>query len=345
MRRYRNELLVLAQAMLAQLLSCSSRAVTHLKRQDPAPGIALKDGKGNEVASAQLKGRVVVVIFGELYHERTRQACDQIGAALKDQRLDGVEVVPVLIVTREAKAEEPGNAKANWLPPAILTDPQRKAFEAYRVMAMPSVVVIDKEGRVVHATAGAAAGLGDLVTDSVLLAVGKLSVENFDKSRNGQASAPASEEEIRAERLTQLARQLARRGLKEMAVEKYAEALKLSPNHAVAHLEYGSLLLGRRRLSEAESHFRAALAANPQALEAVLGIAFVQALRGGEELGEAERSVRSILAKSPAQPRAWYLLGLIQEQKKKPEEAAVSFKKAAQLLLEGVGEEAGDERR
>ncbi len=108
----------------------------------------------------------------------------------------------------------------------------------------------------------------------------------------------------------------------------------MDPNHLPAHLEYGQLLLRRRRLPEAEREFRSVLAQQPSSTQALLGLAFVQTLRGGKELDFADRIARDILAQNPSQPRAHFLLGLVAEQRGKTEDAAASFKKAAQLLLE-----------
>ena len=70
-----------------------------------------------------------------------------------------------------------------------------------------------------------------------------------------------------------------------------------------------------------------------------LGLAFVQAQRGGTELADAERTVRDVLGRNPAYPRAHFLLGMILEQQGKTQDAAASYKKAAQLLLDRSEEE------
>jgi cytochrome c-type biogenesis protein CcmH/NrfG len=199
---------------------------------------------------------------------------------------------------------------------------------------MPSAVVIDKQGRVVHAVAGLTSRFSDVLTDSVLFAAGKLSAERLEQTLNPQASTAPGDVAARADRLTQLARQLARRGLDELAAEKYAEALKLNAHHLDAHLGLGKLLLKRRRLAEAEVHLREVLVRDPGSEDGMLGLAFIQTLRGKEETPEAEKTVRAVLAKNPSQPRAHFLLGLIQEQRERMGEAAASFKRAAQLLLE-----------
>jgi Tfp pilus assembly protein PilF len=195
-------------------------------------------------------------------------------------------------------------------------------------------VVIDKQGRLVHTAAGLMSRSTDILTGSLLLAAGKISATRFQETLNPQPTTAASDATVRAERLTQLARQLARRHLEEMAAEKYAEAIKLDPHQMDAHLEMGKLLLKRRGLAEAEKHFRLVLANQPGSVEGVLGLAFVQMLRGGGETDEAERAVRTVLAKNASQPRAHYLLGLILERRGQMDRAAASFKRAADLLME-----------
>jgi tetratricopeptide (TPR) repeat protein len=261
-----------------------------------------------------------------------------VDAVIQDTRLVGQPIVVVLATAQEGALDQPKLA-ADRLPSVIAQDPQRKTFGAYQVAVMPTVVVIDRHGRVVHAFAGLTPRFADLLTDSLLYASGKLSADTLDRSMLSRPTTQASEAELRAERVAQLARQLMRRGLDEMAAEKYREALELNPRLALAHLDLGMLMLKRQRLAEAEKQFRTVLAEQPNSLQGGLGLAFVQTLRGGSELDEAEKTVRALLARSPSQPRAHYLLGLIHERRGKPEDASASFKKSSELLLERVEQE------
>jgi peroxiredoxin/TolA-binding protein len=327
-------MLILLGALLMSAIPRSALAVTQLKRGAEAPAFTLKDHDGNEVSGETLKGKIIVLIFGEAYHQGTRQVCTQIDAVLQDTRFDASQIATVLITSRQAKGDEDEDGKAK-LPKTILRDAGEKVYDAYEVAVIPSIVVIDKEGKVVHAVAGATARASDIITDSLLYAAGKLSAQRLDESLLPTTGPTAgTTEDLRADRLALLAKQLTRRGMAEMAAEKYAEALKLDPHHEAAHLGLGQLLLRGKHLADAETHFRAVLVARPGLPEASLGLAAVQTQRGGKELDEAEQTVRGLLARNPSQPIAHYLLGLIQEQKGKTEDAASSFKKAAQLLLE-----------
>jgi len=315
-----------------------AQAVTHLKRLEEAPAITLKDRFGTEINTQKMGGRILVLVFGELGHDKTQHAWDEIATALRDGRLEGVAIEPILIVTQPLRADALRSYPGKNLPLTILRDEQRTAFGAYRVAVMPSVVVVDGQGRVVHALAGLTGRFADTIVDSLLLASGKLSWERFQQSLNpSPTSAPSVD--VRAERIAQLARQLARRGMDELALEKYQEALKLDQHHVSAHLEMGMLLLKQRRIPDAENEFRRVLAADPTSTAAALGLAFVQEERGGSELKDAERTVRIILAKNPMTARAHYLMGLIQEKRGNTDDAVASFKKSAQLLMERSEEE------
>jgi tetratricopeptide (TPR) repeat protein len=329
----------LVAAICIALWAQTAAGVTHLKRGTEAPPLALKDRDGADVTTAKLRDHVVVLIFGELYHEKTQQAWATIQAALGDERLKGQSVAPVLVTAQAGQPDDLKPFTAGRITPRIVRDPDRQAFEAFRVSAMPSVVVIDREGRVVYAVGGIVPRLGDLVTDSVLYGCGKLSAEALDRSLNPTPTTLPSENQVRADRIASLASQLARRGLPELAVEKYREALGLDARHTGAHLGLAGLMLRQKHLAEAETEFRAVLAAQPDSLQASLGLAFVQTLRGGAELEPAEKIVRGVLARNPSEARAHYLLGLISEQRNKADEAAASFKKASELLLDRAEQE------
>ncbi len=317
-------------------------AVTHLARGMQAPGIALNTIDGLAVNTDDLRGQAVVLIFGELYHGKTAEACDLIRTTQADERLRDEPVTTLLIVAQQTGTDDLKDAAADngHVPETILHDPGREAFGDYRVTVLPSVVVVDEHGRVVHVIAGLTTGFADRLADALLLATGKITAETFDSRRRPQDGPVLSENEVKAIRLTQLAGQLSNRGMAALAEEKYTEALELSPANAPAHLGMGMLQLKRGRLAEAEKRFRKVMELDPDSVEASLGLAYVMTMRGDEELASAEKLTRRVLALNPAQPRAHYLLGLIQQQGGDIEAAAASFKKSAELLLDRYEQEA-----
>ncbi len=309
-------------------------AVTHLRQGDDAPKIQFTEEAGEVISTDSLRGRMVVLVFGELYHSGTLRACAQLKEVLADERFRGEPIDAMLIVTRLEQAEGTEGGGADVSPIAVLHDAKRDAFDAYRVAVLPSVAVIDAEGRIVHAVAALTNDFSDRMADALLMAAGKLSAEQFEARRHPQADSGLTEDQARARRLTMLAGQLSARGLVALAEQKYAESLELDPKQTAAWVGMGTLKLRRGRLSEAEQHFNRALEQDPKASDAALGLAFVMTRRGGDELPEAEKLTRKVLTENPSEPRAHYLLGLIQEQAGDSEAAAASFKRAAELLLD-----------
>lgn len=300
-----------------------------------APPLNIADLDGNAFEPARVRDKPCLLIFGELYHKQTREACAEIERVLGDQRFAGDGLAPVLIVAQRAsRLELKTQAESLGFAGIILHDPDRRAFADYRISVMPSVVVVGRDQKVIHSLPGLTARFADVLADSLLVSLGRLSPARFEETLRGGEANALNEEQVRANRLTLLARQLARRGLDDMAEEKYGEALHLWPESTEARLGLGRLHLKRRRIAEAETQFRAVLAASPDLVEATLGVAYVQTIRGGDELAEAERLVRGVLDRDASQPRAHYLLGLIHEQRNRMNEAAASFRRAAELLLE-----------
>lgn len=318
----------------AAALAPPAIAVTHLKRGMVAPTFDLPTLDGPALRNTDLRNRTFIIVFGELYHDKTLEACEAIRQALADERLAEEPIATLLVVAQDATAAELQALVAEHdVRATVLHDTGRRAFGEYRVAVMPSVVVVDGKGRVVHAIGGYTARFRDILTDALLVATGKLSPEQFDQSLHPGSGEGPSEDELRAGRITQMARQLARRGLDEMAEEQYLEALRLAPDVAAARLGLGILLLHRKRLADAEAQFRQVLARQPQSVEAALGVAYVQTLRGGDELEQAEDSLHDLAAANPSEPRVQYLLGMIHQQRGEMEDAAASFRAAAEMMM------------
>jgi len=308
-------------------------AVTHLERGDRPPDLTLETLAGEPVTLNDQRGRPVIIVFGELYHERTLAACGDIARVLESDALATRSISVLLVVAQDAPTPAlTKQARDPRLPSTILHDVRREAYGDYRVAVMPSVVIIDGEGRVVHALAGYTARLKDIVNDALLVATGASSYEEFERGLR-PAPAPIDEARVRAARVTSLARQLSRRGLNDLAVEKYREALDIASDYAPARLGLATAMLDTGRLADAEREFRGVIVADSSSVEASLGLAYVLTLRGGAELKEARAIVRHLLKNDPREPRAHYVLGLVQQQAGEIDDAIVSFRKSAELLM------------
>lgn len=303
-------------------------------RGSVAPAINLNDLDGQAVSTGALAPRTLVLIFGELDHEGARQACATVLEVLGSPRLAASSAVPILIV---GKNDPPGQLKdaaaKGRFPAIILHDPKRDAYGAYQVVVIPTVVVVDGNGKVVYCMPGFLPHAREILPASILAAEGKLTPEQFERAIDPKVQAP-SHEVVRADRLSHLGAELARHGLFEMAEARYREALALAPGHVGASLGLGDLLTRCNRLDEAASLFRSVLDAHPDSQEAAMGIAAVQIKRGGDELAAAETALNSVIEKNPKQPLAHYLRGQVLELRADIGGAMVEYRRAAELMLE-----------
>jgi len=306
---------------------------THLPaRGAKAPPIVMPTVDGGRIDTNDLHGSVVVVLFGESGRERTTQAARAVQHALGDPRFREATPHWLLVLSRGSDPERLDELVGTPRP-RVIHDVERSVFGAYGVVVQPTTIVLDREGRVVHAMPGLGPRFDDVILDAALFAAGEISSERFEATIHPTEEGPDAERRTRAERIARLAVRLRRRGLPEMAEAEFRTALEIEPNTVTARIGLGDLLLEREDLDGAESHYRAALAVRPRSLEATLGLAAVHVQRGGSRLIEGEALVRQVIERSPRRARAHYLLGIVHEERGEAGLAAASYRRAAELLL------------
>ncbi|MCA9285374.1 MAG: tetratricopeptide repeat protein [Phycisphaerales bacterium] len=299
-----------------------------------APAVTLPDLDGTTVRTADLSDRTLVLVFGELSHEGTKRACADLLAVLEDPRLREANPMTIMIVAQEATAAAlKAEAGGGRFPATILHDPQREAFGAYRILVIPTVVIVDRHGTVVQAMPGPVPQFKDVLTESLMLAAGK-ELPAGTLPDGSAVRRPTTPEGERADRLVRLGTELVHHGLFEEAEARFAEAMAIQPGHVAAKLALADLMLRQDRDADAEAIFRSVLTAHPDSTDARLGIAAVQIKRGGDELESAQRTLAEMVAKDPNLPKARYLLGRAYEQTGNIPAAAIEYRRAAELLLD-----------
>jgi len=112
----------------------------------PAPPFSLASRAGGEVSLADLKGQVVMINFWASWCGPCRQefpALDQIYAKYKPM---GFTLVAINVESEKADAEKFLSATPASFP--ILFDPDNTVSGKYGVSAMPTTVLVDRQGRV-----------------------------------------------------------------------------------------------------------------------------------------------------------------------------------------------------
>ena len=131
--------------VLAGLIACATPAVAG-DATVPAPPFTLASRSGGEVSLADLKGQVVMINFWASWCGPCRQefpALDQIYAKYKPM---GFTLVAINVESEKSDAEKFLAKTPASFP--ILFDPDNKVSGQYGVSAMPTTVLVDRQGRV-----------------------------------------------------------------------------------------------------------------------------------------------------------------------------------------------------
>ncbi len=112
----------------------------------PAPAFTLASRAGGQVSLADLKGQVVMINFWASWCGPCRQefpALDQIYAKYKPM---GFTLVAINVESEKSDAEKFLSKTPASFP--ILFDPDNKVSSQYGVSAMPTTILVDRQGRV-----------------------------------------------------------------------------------------------------------------------------------------------------------------------------------------------------
>ncbi len=321
-------------------LAVPGHAVSHLKPYDKAPAFQLPAllPPGKRVSLEPLD-RPVLLIFGESYHQPTQEALVALKKIYKATGLFEIDLPVYLIVSQEPTAEQKAQLEArDKIRAEILLDKDHKVSGDYGVIVLPSLVVVDKQGKVNLALSGLPLAFSDIVEDAILFATGRMTREEYESSRSAPpGSADQENAAAKAGRLAGLAGQLVRRGFDELALERYRQALELDTTFTPARIGMARCLLELNRLPEAYEQLQKVLQADKDHVEANLLMAWVEIRRGGEEIASAKWRLNWLLTTHPSHPQANYLMGLVCEKQGEKDRALEHYKKAAQLLLETDG--------
>lgn len=320
--------------LLIIIAPCSAMGLIDLKHGDAMPRILLKDKHGQIFDTDRFRGETVVVLFGESDHIKTRQACEAISNALNHPDMLGHPLQWLLVLSKSSRLDDPQLSLNKYrLPPHVLHDINRKTFGDYRVVALPSLVVIDPEGKVVHAMSGMLPRFEDVAYDAMLVSVGHLTYEEFAVALDAIAEPPPSPEELRAQRLIHLAEQLTVRKMNVMAIAKFREALELTPDSFMARIGLGEVLLSEGKYELAKAEFTRANTIRPASIDASLGRALALARGDTDDYNSSLEIVQDVLKRHPDSARAHYVFGMLEEQRGEITKAAIQYRTAYEILF------------
>src|SRR3982750_1373765 len=111
-----------------------------------APSITMKALDGSTVRLSQTKGRVVLVDFWASWCVPCKASFPALNALAASMRERGVEIFAVTVDENRKDADAFLSGQPHSM--RVLLDPEMTAAEAFKVDAIPTAFIIDRQGRI-----------------------------------------------------------------------------------------------------------------------------------------------------------------------------------------------------
>jgi len=291
----------------------------------------LKDLTGRELALKDLRGKIVVLIFGELYQQNTLKAIQDLKKILSGKRSYRESVEVLLIISEKRKPEEYLEVKVGLeISYPILLDDQRKVYAQYEIIAIPTTFVIDRSGKIVVDFPSYTIAYYDQMDAELGYLLGEVKKEELESILHPKAAA--TQINGKTERFLSLAENLRRRGFYDSAMNSYQKVIKRNPNITEAHLGMGIIYLEKTELEKAEEEFQIVLEKDPDDPAALKGMAQVYLYRGN--IDQAEELLKKVLSSNYVDEDIFYVMGELYEKKGNLKEAIQYYKRNCEKLLQ-----------
>ena len=299
-----------------------------VKTGDKMPAFSLKDTAGAEIGFAPGQAHVIIV-FKE--GQNTANALKRVGKSWTAMKDKGVVYLGVYL--GKGKPEE---AKA------LATDPLVNAgfpilmgteelYGTLGVFVMPEIVWVDKAGVIVHAETQIAFDLELITSEYALVALGEKKAEEAELAIRPQEGPAASAEEKEAKKMYGLAMVLMERGMKDKAVAKLQEILKIDPGFCDAHILLGHTFLDDGKVDEAIAEFTYVIKCDPTSNDAKVGLGMAHAKKGDTD--KALEYFQAAIKMNPKPEKVYYEMGKAYEKKGDLAKAVESYKLALARLF------------
>jgi tetratricopeptide (TPR) repeat protein len=204
-------------------------------------------------------------------------------------------------------------------------------YGALGVKALPTTAWVDKAGVMIHEVNMAPFQLTEEANEYALVALGEKKAEDAELALRPQEGPVASAEEKEARKMYGLAMVLMERGLKDKAVAKLQEILKIDPGFCDAHILLGHTYLDDGKVDEAITEFTYVIKCDPTSNDAKVGLGMAHARKG--DLDKALEYFQSALKLNPKPEKVYYEMGKAYEKKGDLNQAVESYKLALKRLF------------
>jgi tetratricopeptide (TPR) repeat protein len=317
-----------------------------------APGFSLRDLAGSNVRFADLKeSKLIVLTFFAMWSESSAELLERLEKLSQQYARQGLVVVGINVESLRISPEEEAAVKSmvqdRGLSFSILVDRGLETFRSYGVVAVPSTVVIDKQGTIVGELVGYPLAFREDLFDLI-------EATFTGKKRSRKVTKTGYQPQAKAVRYYNLARALVTRGSVDMAEINLKRAIESDAKFASPLILLGQLFKMRAQtdetiefqgqayttvffsqeerqqsLTEAAGLFRKALEIDPGNAAAMTELGTLLAQQ--QQKAEAEKLLQQALKTNPSYTPAYCSIGSLFLKRGNEPGARQAFEQATQL--------------
>lgn len=343
----------------AVLFTCSANAQALLQTGMEAPGFSLKDIEGNRIELSQYaQKKAVVLLFWASWSDNSRKALKRFQKFHEKYSDKGIQIIAINVENQDISSEdvkkigEAAHEAAVSYP--LLLDRQLETFHAYRVVAIPSTVVI-MDGKITYEMPG----LPLIGTEDLFDYLRTLAGE-----KPGTKAKPKYKPRYDAIADANLAKKFAKEKMSAMAYPFFKRAIEKDPKYMLPYVGLAKLYESDGKMQDAEATLRKALSMESDNVVVMSELGYLLTKAGKTEealdilaravkkdsytpshyyyayaLGKAGRFKDSLaafdkaLSLNPFEIRIYLLRAEIYEGNKMLKEASSDYRKALELTL------------
>lgn len=324
---------LIALTAVAAILAATHTAHANLrnvKLGQEVPGFTLPTITGDQLELASLRGKVVILAYLS-----AEQRSSELAAAESQQVAAKFEADKVALVHVTADAiykpyfEKVRADKGVTCP--LVFDAARTFYADLGLIAFPTTIVIDAEGRLAHLLATRGPDFSNTLEASVAFTLGQINDAEFAERLKAHPSDIRSPRSL-ASRHRAAARVLAEKQMYDAAKKELETARDLDPDDPDIRLDIADLCIRTGDIAAARSMIDPILESNAEHRRARLldGIACYKE----GKLDDAERILTEALVLNPDPARTYFYLGRIYEQKGDQTKALEHYREALVRLLD-----------
>lgn len=290
------------------------------------------DTTGKPFACTRSSGKVLILAFLSSQQKRSQEAVEDIFRALSSIPSDRLTSLQVAFVMQNVDNREfiASIQKDAPVVVQIIGDEQYKIWGKFGVIATPTVLISDPQGKVLCVKPGHAYDFAPVVKSRLFQAM-EIPYDVIPDDSSTVRTVANSTMSAKAKRHLQMAELLSRKGRVSSAIEQAQMAYEIDPNSPEVALELGELLC---RAGQAQKAIKLvnSLSGQSNRDKARINLIMGWAKRQLDQLEEAEKHLLESIHQDPMSPRLYFELGRIYQQRNDSEKAMQAYFQALQLI-------------